>query len=355
MVRAFIIAFSISLFLIVGVWLYARRGSVQTSSIISFAPNAPTPKTNSQAFKNPFDRYTIEALSNYPLSGSTIAIDETSKQKTDEFTTATFYVTSGGRRISGRIHIPSSPKPLDGYPVIFQIRGYVDPKEYAPGMGTKRSSEVYSRNGFVAIAPDYLGYGSSDEAPKDIFEERFLTFTATLDLLDAITRFSLVDRTKIGIWGHSNGGQIALTILESISRHPSFSSQKYPTVLWAPVSASFPYSITFYMNKFTDKGKLLRQELSKFEAIYDVEKYSLSNYLDFISSPLLIHQGTVDDSVPRVWNDTLMKSLKKLKKDVVYDVHPGVDHQMNSSTDPGTWTNIMASDLEFYRRLLLPK
>ena len=89
------------------------------------------------------------------------------------------------------------------------------------------------------------------QSQQDVFEERFQTYTTAMNLLAGIEKWERAG--KIGIWGHSNGGQIALTVLE-------ISQKEYPTVLWAPVSKPFPYSILYYTDEAEDRGKALRKK-----------------------------------------------------------------------------------------------
>jgi dipeptidyl aminopeptidase/acylaminoacyl peptidase len=183
-----------------------------------------------------------------------------------------------------------------------------------------------------------LGYASSDPEAANIFESRFQTYVTAIALLNSVNQIDKFDKTNIAIWGHSNGGQIALTTLEITDRN-------IPTVLWAPVSKPFPYSILYYTDESDDRGKLIRHELSKFEDDYDVEKYSLTNYLEKITAPLEIHQGTADDAVPKEWTDSLVKNLKNTDKEVGYFVYPGADHNLQPS-----WNTVVARNLEFFRK-----
>jgi esterase/lipase len=200
------------------------------------------------------------------------------------------------------------------------IRGFVDQKIYTSGIGTKRVGEYLAKNGFITIAPDFLGYAGSDKESENIFESRFQTYTTILSLIKTLESLSnditlisgdgevtqkVIDHISLSLWGHSNGGQIALTVLE-ITKKP------YPTVLWAPVSKPFPYSILYYTDESEDKGKFIREKLAEFEKDYDVEKYSLDNYLSEISAPIQIHQGFVDNAVPLDWSKTLFNRLGKL-------------------------------------------
>lgn len=276
--------------------------------------------------EKPLEKYTIINLSARKYEGSKIVLDEVIAT-TSAYTKYSFHFTSDGKKVSGVATIP----PGDKLPVIVQFRGYIDQKNYVPGMGTQHSAEVFAQNGFISLAPDFLGYGGSDMPSTDIFEERFETYTTALNLLASVKTLPMADASKIGIWGHSNGGQIALTVLE-------ISQKQYPTSLWAPVSKPFPYSILYYTDNADDHGKLLRKNLAEFEKEYDVERYSLTNYLSRITGPVQIHQGTADDAVPVAWSDALAKELHAR-----YFTYPGADHDMQ-----GAWNTVVSRDVRFF-------
>ena len=278
--------------------------------------------------EKPLDKYTIDNLGKRKYQ-SQIVLDE-AVATASAYTVYNFHFDSDGKKITGLAHIPNSCKKC---PVIAQFRGYVEREIYKPGVGTKRTAEMFAKNGFVSLAPDGLGYGESDNPSPDVFEERFQTYTTALNLLSAIGNWSLTDPDKVGIWGHSNGGQIALTVLE-------ISGKEYPTVLWAPVSKPFPYSILYYTDEAEDRGKALRKKLAEFERDYDVELYSLTNYLDSIKAPIQIHQGTLDESVPKKWTDELVKQLK-----ADYLIYSGVDHNL-----VGGWSQAVQRSIDFWEK-----
>ena len=122
------------------------------------------------------------------------------------------------------------------------------------------------------------------------------------------------------------------------------SQENYPTTLWAPVSQFFPYDILYYTDEFDDKGKALRQSLAEFEKDYDVSKYSFDEHLDWIQAPVLIHQGTKDESIPVKWSDNLVARLKKLEKEVGYYLYSGADHNFK-----GAWQTVVQRDLRFFQ------
>ena len=306
---------------------YAFFGPRQNASVLS-------PIT--QVIERPLDKYTIDYLTVRQGNGSDIVLDQ-AIATTSAYTAYIYHYTSDRKKVTGLAHIPTGSPPSQGFPVIVQFRGYVDREKYAPGEGTKRSVEVYARNGFISLAPDFLGYGRSDNPSEDVFEERFQTYIAALDLLASVGSLPQADPSRVGIWGHSNGGQIALTVLE-ITRG------KYPTTLWAPVTKPFPYSILYYTDEADDRGKALRKKLSEFEKNYDVDLYALVNFLDRIKAPMQLHQGIADDAVPHKWNDDFVTALRGQNIPIGYFVYPGADHNLQ----PG-WNTVIARDIEFFR------
>lgn len=289
----------------------------------------------------PLDRYTIPNLSKTVFKASQIVLDAPTAT-TSAYVVFPFHYLSEGKKVTGVAHIPTSAKPVHGYPVIVQFRGYVDIKKYFPGEGTQHSAEVFASNGFISLAPDFLGYGGSDMPSTDVFEERFQTYTTALSLLASVKTLPNADPTRVGIWGHSNGGQIALSVLETVGK-------AYPAVLWAPVSKSFPYSILYYTDEADDHGKALRKSLASFESLYDADLYSLTNYLGNIKGPIQIHQGDADDAVPIKWTDDFVKTLQDKSVTIEYFTYPGASHDLT----PG-WNTVMGRSVDFFRKHLGP-
>lgn len=313
---------------------YAFFGSRQSASVLS-------PIT--QIVERPLDKYTIDNLTRRQGTESQIFLDE-AVATTSAYTAYKFHYTSDTKIVTGLAHIPNDASEANKKPVIMQLRGYVEREIYEPGVGTKRSAEVFASNGFISLAPDFLGYGGSDNPSENVFEERFQTYTAALDLLASIPSFPAADSSRVGIWGHSNGGQIAITILTILGERGS----RIPTTLWAPVTKPFPYSILYYTDEADDYGKALRKKLADFERDYDVESYMMINFLEKIAAPLQLHQGTADEAVPVKWNESFVRVLHDKKKDIEYFMYPGADHNLT----PG-WNTVIARDIEFFRRTLV--
>jgi len=294
----------------------------------------------------PLLKYTFENLKNTKFPESKITFGE-KIDETSDYVSQIFYFevpekpdSQNTLKVSGLINIP---KGSESYPVIVMFRGYISKETYKPGSGSQPSAKVLAKNGFITLAPDFLGYGESASASATLFEDRFQTYTTALTLLSSISSLKNIgaDTTKIGIWGHSNGGHIALSAL-------AISGVSYPTVLWAPVSKPFPYSILFYTDETDDHGKALRHALSIFEKDYDAELFSPVNYYNWIKAPIQIHQGTGDSEVLPFWTDELTETLKKDNIDTAYFKYPRADHNLL----PNSWNDALLREIEFFKEEL---
>jgi uncharacterized protein len=155
-------------------------------------------------------------------------------------------------------------------------------------------------------------------------------------LLQAICYAPQANCHKLFLWGHSNGGQIALSVL-------AISGRLIPTALWAPVSKPFPYSILYYSDDLDDRGKMIRKAVANFEREYNADEYSVTSYYALIQAPVQIHQGTADEAVPKAWSDQLVADLKQTLTGVIYHPYTGADHNLNP-----VWNTVVARDVAFF-------
>ncbi|MFZ3301786.1 MAG: hypothetical protein WA152_03685 [Microgenomates group bacterium] len=288
----------------------------------------------------PLEKYTIENLSKTDVKPVKINIEDNIFNF--EFDPTLQYKKNyEPKKVTGLINKPTTN---DLQPVVVLLRGYVDQSIYQTGVGTKRVGEYFRDNGYITLAPDFLGYGGSSSESSNIFETRFQTYTTVLTLLKSIDKenFPNWDGKNIFIWAHSNGGQIALTTLE-------VTGGNYPTVLWAPVTEGFPYSILYYTNESDDGGKFIRKELAKFESEYDTDKFNFTKYFESINAPIEYHFGTNDDAISTEWRDRFLKKMKTLEKDVTNYNHIGADHNMNP-----LWNEAISQSLDFFEHYKTP-
>lgn len=270
--------------------------------------------------------------------GKVLVVEEARKDSVD-FESKAITFESNGKKISGMMNIPLTPM-SNKLPVIIMIRGYADSEGYFIGSGSWKAADELARNGFVTVSLDFLGFGLSDDESTDILEARFEKPVSVLDLIESVKQLDIVDPNKIGIWAHSNGGQIAISVLE-------ITGKNYPTVLWAPMTNPFPKSILETIDEKSESGKMVKQKIEEFEKDYDSELYSIDNFYSWIEAPILIHQGTADVWCEVKWQQDLQKKLKKLGKEVVLDIRKGSDHNLKQS-----WDEVMKMDISFFREKL---
>ncbi len=356
---------------------------------------SPIEKIDEAALKKqqdlPLEKYSIINLKKYPYKKSRIKIVKQVETKPeDEFTSWIFSYQTMGKTMTGRLNLPSQPL-LDnkGRPkVVIMLRGWVPKEKFESGVGAQPAASVFAKNGYITLAPDFFGYGESDPPPENSWEARFIKPINVIELIKTIQESGVPTRvdnkdpsssiqypvSKIAIWAHSNGGQIALTTLEVLSK-------PIPTTLWAPVTAPFPYSILFFTDELENEGKATRKWLSLFEKDYDVFDFTLTKHLDLLTGPLQIHHGTADEAALKTWSDEFVAKLKKenqrrekLKKEDVtptpivtntdpvinpipllnkieyqYYTYPGADHNLRPLKN---WNQAVKRDLKFFEREL---
>lgn len=350
-------------------YFWAKRDSGEVSFPSPFEP-PPSPK--------PLLAYTIPALSQRQPQASQIVVEEVITDQ-PTYTAYLFSYITLGKRMTGQLNVPK-PLPASASAIVM-LRGYVPQSTYQTGIGTRNAARIYAENGFITLAPDFFSHGGSDPEPEDGWQARFekpinvLELIATLETKtlnvpvspDDLTTSTSVEVHNIGLWGHSNGGQIALTTLEILQR-------PLPTTLWAPVTVPFPYSVLFFTDEADDEGKGMRAWLSIFERDYDVFDFTLTKHLDKLTGPLQIHHGTNDDAALKAWSDEFVDKIRAENTrraqlvtaaneatasavatpsgiltpiEYSYFIYPGADHNLQ----PG-WNTVVERDLEFFKQTL---
>jgi uncharacterized protein len=291
---------------------------------------------------------------------------------TEKFESYVFSYVTQDASISGQLNLPKNLQ--DDTPVIIMLRGYVPLEIFETGVGTRNAAAQLAEAGYVTIAPDFLGYGESSPDLSDSWEGRFIKPVNVLDLHQTIKKYGIPSPEgglyipgPQGIWAHSNGGQIALAVLEALE-------EPLPTSLWAPVTAPFPYSILFFTDELADEGKESRAWLAMFEEDYDVFDFSITQHLERVTGPIQIQHGTEDEAALYVWSIEFADKVKAVNQrrqtelkalatasattatasatplppiDLKLITLPGADHNLQPS-----WNTAVQNDLIFFNTWL---
>lgn len=326
--------------------LFTEDGELLVPAIIN---PQKTPK------EPPLSKYAIPRLSKMPLTPAPLQIVK-EIESTSTYSSYLFTWTTQEKVMTGQINIPRPFDPTDQKTIVL-LRGYVPEEIYETGVGTKNAAATFARSGYITVAPDFFGYGGSDPEPIDTWQARFEKPLIVMELIKSVETMGIQAEDSeplkplvVGIWAHSNGGQIALSMLEAFRLD-------IPTTLWAPVSAPFPYAIQFFSDELQDEGKAQRKWISLFEEEYDVFDFSVTKHLDRLSAPLQLHHGEIDDAAPIAWSDEFVEKLEAAHESttaaqaeaypIEYFRYRNTDHNLQPQS---SWNTAIQRDLQFFAK-----
>lgn len=129
---------------------------------------------------------------------------------------------------SGAVVVPSIPNLTDPLPLVSYQHGTIFSDTEAPsyfnaqGEGTLAS--VLATLGYIISAPDYIGYGSTNNLPHT-YEHREGLANASLDMLRAAKEFIQQEKinwnNKVFIGGYSEGGYATLALQKKMEEEAS--------------------------------------------------------------------------------------------------------------------------------------
>ncbi len=327
-----------------------------------------------------YEQYSLTNLVDYPYQANKLEVIEVIDQ-TEKYNEYQFTFTTMDKTMSGLMTLPNDLQINERPKVVILLRGWAPAETYYSGQGTSPAARILAANGYVTLAPDFFGYAKSDPEPTDTWEARFIKPINVIELMSSVEKFGLpipatesaedeqiaatdsLPPSQLYFWAHSNGGQIALSVLEILSR-------PIPTTLWAPVTAPFPYSILFYGDVLEDEGKEQRSWLAMFERNHDPRQYSITQHLDRLRGYFQLHHGTADEAALKTWSDEfndkiiaenkrrtkvfdeekdVEEKVEEIKEDELinleYFVYPGADHNLRPIEN---WNLAIERDLKFF-------
>lgn len=254
-----------------------------------------------------------------------------------------YYITyrSGELSISGIMNVPSGAGP---FPVLILNHGYIDPAIYTNGRGLRREQDYLARQGFVVIHPDYRNHAQSSRVDDGELENRLGYVEDVINAVYAVRASSLpyFDKENIGMLGHSMGGGIAQTI--AVAKPDLVDA----IALYAPISMDYRDSYFKYMARNPERAERIRERYGTPEENGPVwDALSPATYVERISVPMILFQGTRDESVPKEWSDRTAELMKAEGKPLDYVVYDGEAHEFGPR-----WTDFMRQTTEFFRRHL---
>ena len=251
-----------------------------------------------------------------------------------------FRYKSEGLTNYGLIEQPAGKPPVQGWPVIVLAHGYIPPAYYSTIKSYRLVTRYYAAaGGFIVIKPDYRGHGRSEDGGPS--PTRTIDYTIdVLNLIAGLDEIPNADTGNLFLYGHSMGGEIVLRIL-TVNR------QFKGATLWAAVTRPFPENTLYFLRKRPGKDAQELQALINSEFTpTDYPTLSPESYFHSISTPILVHHGTADQSVPFGWSISFRKALDEAGVNYKFFEYPGEDHNISHS-----FYQVMDKDMEFFRSL----
>jgi len=320
----------IILILISAVFAYSKYNENPTSNVSSQTDF--TDNMGGEAETEPFS-LSIEALRAGNYSGSDLVIEEilASGSNYQRYIVSYF---SEGLKIFALLTVPNGTPPEEGFPAIIFNHGYIPPTQYRTTERYIAYTDVFSRNGYILLRPDYRGHGDSQGSPSGAYGSN----SYTIDVLNAVAsvkKLKEVNPQKIGMWGHSMGGFITL-------RSMVVNKDIKAGVIWAGVVASYQDLFERWRRRNvppttpSTRGGSWRQTLSvqfgePTQNPIFWNSLSANSFLKDISGPIQLHHGTADTSVPIEFSEKLSQQVKSAGKEVELYTYPGDDHNIASN------------------------
>ncbi len=252
------------------------------------------------------------------------------------------YTSAKGDKLQGALFLPANYEKGKRYPTIVyyyekmsqQLRRYAMPS--ANGF----NKSVYTSNGYAVLFPD-ITYKINDPGMSAAW--------CVLPAIDAAVAAGVVDRSKIGLQGHSWGGyQTAFLITQA-----DFAA----AVAGAPLTNMISMYSSIYFNSGSANMAIFESSQGRFKGGYwdNLEAYQRNSpvyYAAQVKTPLIILHNDKDGAVD--WNQGIeyYNTLRRLKKPVVMLQYVGENHGLQKPANRKDYTVRMK---EFFDHYLMGK
>jgi uncharacterized protein len=285
----------------------------------------------------------IEVMREQNYLGSDIVIEQTLAPGANYSRYVVSYL-SDGYKIHALMTVPDGPKPATGWPAIIFNHGYIPPAQYRTTERYVAYVDAIARSGYIVFKSDYRGHGSSEGPPEGAYG--FPGYTDdVLNALASVKALKDADPNRIGMWGHSLGGQLTL-------RAMVVANDIKAGVIWGGVVAPYPNIFARDPNHQHPTGTVTetpvppggmgpygrpwRQELTDKYGTPEQNpafwaSISPNSYLADISGPLQLHHSVTDAEVPVAASETLYGEMQTAGKTVALYTYPNDNHNISKN------------------------
>jgi dipeptidyl aminopeptidase/acylaminoacyl peptidase len=292
-------------------------------------PPTPTPTTLPPVSEE-YLPYTIVYLRSRSYGGGQIeALDVTEER--EKFTRYLIRYPSDGLNIYGYVNVPKGEGP---FPLIIMLHGFARVNQYAT-LSNFVMADAFASNGYLVLHPDMRGYPPSDSG------DNLYRVGLAVDVLNLIALvkeqanlpgwLENADITRIGLWGVSLGGGVALRVatvsedIKAVLLHSSISGDEFK-------NAELFHEIT--------ESQI---NLTEMETPVEVMAYiSPINYFDRVTASVKLYHGSLDESVPSAWAAETCDVMKANSVDIDCVYYLNCGHATFSKCQPEFNNEVLA-------------
>ncbi len=269
----------------------------------------------------------IEAMRARDYPGSDITIEQVLEPGSNYQRYIASY-QSDGLKIYALMTVPNGDKPTTGWPVIVFNHGYIPPAQYRTTERYVAYQDALARSGYITFKSDYRGHGTSEGTPSGHFAPGY-----TIDVLNAVgslKKYPDADANRIGMWGHSLGGEITL-------RAMVVSHDIRAGIIWAGTVAPPDEQLGMWGGGLHGGPSAPRELVDQYGTPEENPEFwaslSATSYLGNLSGPVQLHHGEADPEVPLNWSQALYDAINQAGSAVEIYTYPGSDHNISQGFD----------------------
>lgn len=238
----------------------------------------------------------------------------------ETFTRYMIRYPSDGLNIFGFVNVPEGEGP---FPIVFILHGY-GASNVSTVIGAETAvADILAENGYLVLRPNMRGYPPSDNG-DNLYRVGLavdvLNLIALLkDQADQPGLLENADTARIGLWGQSLGGGVALRVA-------TVNQDIKAMVLYSSISADeLKNAELFYA--ITEEQSYLNEAKTP----PGVMKYiSPLTYFDKINASVKLYHSLDDDVVPAAWAIENCDAMKANAVDIDCFYYFGADHTFSS-------------------------
>lgn len=328
----------------------ADAGVLPTSVPLATLTPAPSETPIPMPTATPTHPLMIEVMRQQAYPGSPLTFEEVLLPGANYNRYIVSYL-SEGNKIYALLTVPQGERPATGWPVIIFNHGFIPPAQYRTTERYVAYVDALARSGYIVFRSDYRGHGDSEGEATGGYS----TPAYTVDVLNAVASIKLhpdADPNRIGMWGHSMGGQITL-------RAMVVSQDIRAGVIWGGVVGSYADLLEHWRrpspagqptptpNPGMTRGRW-RTELIEVYG-YPEENpafwasISPNTYVSDLSGPIQLHHGGADESVPPILSELLYNEMQAAGIPAGLFIYEGDDHDITAN-----FTLAMQRTIQFF-------